>query len=597
MSWTPENVHPLLARLRSNAGDFTEVEVRGASKGCPDLKEVLSAFGNMPGGGTIVLGLDASNRFTATGIEDPGAMEALVASQARTAVAPEVQVAFERVDIEGETVVIAKVAGVASEARPCRTVQGNLAYLRQPDGQYRMSEQEVQQLLAAGTRPRHDTRPVDETSMADLDSQLRDHFIAVARSTSRRLSEVSDEEVLRFKRVIEPQGDRLTLAGLYALGRYPQQFEPHLSITAVAEPATRGEVRNLDRVEFDGPLPELLDRAVEWVQRNTRTEVRFGSNGHGQDETEMPMVAVRELIANALVHRDLGPHTTGKNVQIRLTGDQLVVSSPGGLWGLSQDQLGWPGAKSSVNEFLYEICKMTRTASSHRVVEGEGGGLREVRLALRDAGLRRPGFNDNGVRFTASIPRGTPLTATDRQWLGELPPMRNCRKSRSSCWSRCTTAGRGTASWSRTSSGSSIPPRQALRCRDWSPRGSPWQPARAPRLPLRRRWLRQPSMLRQVCRPLPRDRFVRRLAGWARHRGFACGTRTALPEPMKTSKNAAAILRELGSVPVEVADISAKTGLTANQIRYALSPLLTAGIVIREGGQGHKVTTYSRAGS
>ena len=284
MAWTPENLQLLLARLRSNAGDFTDTEVRGASKGCPDLKETLSAFGNMPGGGTIVLGLDAANRFTATGIEDPGAMEALVASQARTAVAPEVQVAFERVDLEGETVVIAKVAGVAPEARPCRTVQGNLAYLRQPDGQYRMSEQEVQQLLAAGTRPRHDTRPVDETSMADLDSQLRDHFIAVARSTSRRLSEVSDEEVLRFKRVIEPQGDRLTLAGLYALGRYPQQFEPHLSITAVAEPATRGEVRNLDRVEFDGPLPELLDRAVEWVQRTPAP--RSASVPTGTDRTK-----------------------------------------------------------------------------------------------------------------------------------------------------------------------------------------------------------------------------------------------------------------------------------------------------------------------
>ena len=68
-----------------------------------------------------------------------------------------------------------------------------------------------------------------------------------------------------------------------------------------------------------------------------------------------------------------------------------------------------------------------------------------------------------------------------------------------------------------------------------------------------------------------------------------------ISEPVKTSKNAAAILRELGPEPLEVADISEKTGLTANQIRYALSPLLTSGGVISEGGQGHKITTYNRA--
>lgn len=583
MAWTPENLQLLLARLRSNAGDLTDVEVRGIAKGCPDLKETLSAFGNMPNGGTIVLGLDVEDGFTASGIEDPGAIEAVVSAQARTSVSPELQVVFERVSLEGETVVIAEVSGLAFNQRPCRTVQGNLSYLRQADGQYRISEQELQQLLAADTRPRHDTRPVDETSVADLDAQLRDHFVAVARSGSRRLSEVSDEEVLRFKRVVEPQGSRLTLAGLYALGKYPQQFEPHLSITAVAEPASRGTVRNLDRVEFDGPLPELLDRAIEWVQRNTRTEIRFGSNGHGQDETEIPLVAVRELISNALVHRDLGPHTTGKNVQLRLTRDELVVSSPGGLWGLSQDQLGWPGAKSPVNEFLYEICKMTRTASAHRVIEGEGGGLREVRLSLKDAGLRRPEFHDNGVRFTASIPRGTVIPAADRQWLDELPAAAGL----SAIQQQVLVSMRSGQSWSKQLVDDEFGPFESAELASvlqvMSDRGLVVANGKGSILAI------APSLLPSSTSGAPILSLVEPGAE----------SRLPLPEarrsePPKTSKNAAAILRELGSDPLEVTDISARTGLTANQIRYALSPLLTAGIVMREGGQGHKMTTYSR---
>lgn len=328
MAWTPESLQLLLTQLRSSTADLTHIEVREASKGCPDLKETLSAFGNAPEGGAIILGINPNDGFRITGVEDPASLEALVTSQARTSVIPKVQVACEQLSLDGETVLIIKVEGLAPAARPCRTAQGQLAYLRQSDGQYRISEPETQQLLNSVDRPRQDTRPIEDTSITDLDTQLSTAFVAAARATSRRLSEVSDEEVLRFKRVLEPQGDRLTLAGLYALGRYPQQFEPHLSITAVLEPAGNGVQ---DRVEFDGPLPDLLDSALEWVQHSIRAAIPSGSPEPSPFEAEASQTAVRELIANALVHRDLSPHTNGKNIEIRLAAGRLTVSSPGGI--------------------------------------------------------------------------------------------------------------------------------------------------------------------------------------------------------------------------------------------------------------------------
>lgn len=330
MAWTPESLQLLLTQLRSSTADLTHIEVREAAKGCPDLKETRSAFGNAPEGGTIILGVDPQTGFTVTGVEDPSSLEALVTSQARTSVTPKVRVACEQLFLAGETVLIAKVEGLAPAARPCRTVHGQFAYLRQSDGKYRLSDPEIQQLIKAAEPPRQDTRPVDETSIEDLDAQLSAAFVSAARATSRRLSEVSDEEVLRFRRVLEPRGERLTLAGFYALGRYPQQFEPHLSITAVLEPAGNGIQ---DRIEFDGPLPELLDSALEWVQHNIDTEIASGSPVQSSLESEVLKVAVRELIANALIHRDLSPHTNGKNVEIRLAAGRLTVSSPGGIWG------------------------------------------------------------------------------------------------------------------------------------------------------------------------------------------------------------------------------------------------------------------------
>ena len=58
-------------------------------------------------------------------------------------------------------------------------------------------------------------------------------------------------------------------------------------------------------------------------------------NGRSGTEFSIPLVAVREVVANALVHRDLSDATAGRAVELRLTDQGMVLTSPGGLWGLS----------------------------------------------------------------------------------------------------------------------------------------------------------------------------------------------------------------------------------------------------------------------
>ncbi|MDR0594549.1 MAG: hypothetical protein LBG60_15140 [Bifidobacteriaceae bacterium] len=121
-------------------------------------------------------------------------------------------------------------------------------------------------------------------------------------------------------------------------------------------------------------------------------------------------MAVRELAANALVHRDLSARTQSKRVEIRLLPDRLIIASPGGLWGVSRDQLGSAAGKSAVNEFLYGIARLVPTRDGHRVIEGEGGGIREAQESLRQVGLSPAQFVDTGVSFTAIIFRpGDPM--------------------------------------------------------------------------------------------------------------------------------------------------------------------------------------------
>ena len=393
----------LIAQLRAHGGDFTTVEVKRGTGGVPNVAETLCAFGNMPDGGLIVVGLDENHDFAAVGVVDPAATEQGIAAQARGAVVPPVLVSFEMVMCQGVPVVVASVAGLPASVRPCR-VDGR-AYLRQADGDYAMSAQEEQQMLALRDRPRYDAVPVPGTSMDDLDQQLTAVFARNARGSSRRLADLDDVTVLRRKGVLEAEGRRLTLAGLYALGQYPQQFAPSLAVTAAVVTAPGSPDRLYDLAHLDGPIPALLDSCVEWLRRNLPGGVRVAADGHNYDHPELPLPALRELVANALVHRDLGPNTQSKRVEIRLRDGRLVITNPGGLWGVSREQLGLPGAKSAVNEYLYDICTLTSTSEGARVIEGEGGGIGEVQRSLVNWPADPPIFIDKAVSFTAVIMR------------------------------------------------------------------------------------------------------------------------------------------------------------------------------------------------
>ncbi|MFT4297238.1 MAG: ATP-binding protein [Micropruina sp.] len=567
--------------LRDRQGDATDIEVKSAIGGHPALGETLCAFANMPEGGTIILGLDESTGFSPVGLTDVAGLEAAVAAQARTAVTPPTRCSFETFQVSGRPVLVAQVEGLPLHQRPAR--HGGHAYLRQSDGDYRMSEQEIAQLELLKTQAMRPTRPdrqaIPGTQVGDLDPVLLDSFLSAARTASRRYAAATDAQILAYTGVTSRTGE-LSLAGLYAMGVAPQAATPSLGVTAAVQlPRDADGPRTRDLVHLVGPIPDLLDDAMSWVLRNTRTAMGYDERGHGVDRAELPMRAVREVVANALVHRNLDAITDSKRVEIRLLHDRLVITSPGGLWGVSESQLGRPGAKSAVNPTLYDLCKYVRLPDSSRVIEGEGGGIREAIQALRDAGLRPPRFVDTGIQFSVIISRHTLLSEDDLAWLARVADGFDLTSEERSV----LVSMRHGATWNNTQVRREFAPLDSVAARRMLQRlvdtglvqargkrgGTQYAIASAQASPRERSAHVEPAPERQPS--LPVDQRTR---------------------PTNT-RHRAAILRALDE-PRSVKQLIGSTNLTEGQVRYALTQLIDAGEVTMLGAQGVRGTTYQR---
>ena len=272
-------------------------------------------------------------------------------------------------------------------------------------------------LLLRHCRPNSDAQTVPGSSLRDLDSELVKRYLASVRETTPRLVNDSDEAVLFFTGVVaDRESGELSTAGLYALGEYPQRLLPHLTVTAAVEGTD--DVRAVNRRDFTGALPVILDDVLDWVAQNVESRQVVTRDGHGLTDYAVPLLAAREVIANALVHRDLSEASRGKGIDLRITRDGFRLTNPGGLWGITVDRLG-SGDHPAVNEHLYQICRNVEGRSG-RVIEAMGTGIREVRRALQDAGMAEPLFFDNGVCFTVRFPNSALIPDGDLAWIGRL---------------------------------------------------------------------------------------------------------------------------------------------------------------------------------
>lgn len=395
--------------LRAVATDTQDIEVKESVQKLPaSMAETVSAFSNGPGG-TIILGLSEKNGF----IPAPGFRAKPTADSLATIcsdkLTPPVRPEIDVVDFENTQVVIAHIHELPPREKPCYITERGVyhgSFVRVADGDRKLTTYEVDRLLEERAQPTFDLDMVMEASRSDLDRRLVSAVLDRQRDLHPSIfASRSDTDVLTMLRVLaRDDDDRLhpTLAGLLALGTYPQQFFPRLTVTFTALPTRdpqTGLTTYADARTMAGPIPAVLADTLQAVQANM----------HEGEATALPLAAIREAVANALVHRDYSPLARGTAVQVSLLSDRLVITSPGGLYGtVTSESLGTPGYSSARNQFLLSLLENVPFSDGY-LVENRKAGYRLICDELQHAGMPAPKADDHISSFEITLFRSSAL--------------------------------------------------------------------------------------------------------------------------------------------------------------------------------------------
>lgn len=402
---TVEELAALIDELRVTGAEGQAVEVKsGVGK---NIRDTLSAFSN-DGGGLLIFGLSEDGGFSPVdGFDALKARDAL-ASRCEE-LTPPVRPVVDIQVVNGATIVVAEIKELNREDKPCYiTDQGryNGAYTRTGDGERRLTKYEVDRLLEEEKQPKWDDQSVEEATRQDLSEEHLQGFLKLQRK--RRPKTFADGEERALQRLGVMKGEHPSLAALLAMGDYPQEFLPRVTVTFGLFPGTgKGDVtkgaRLLDSATLVGTIPELVEAGVGIVERNMRTASVIG-DVYRTEVPDYPLVAVREALVNALMHRDYSPAALGSQVQINMFVDRLEIMNPGGLYGgVTVDNLGEAGVSSSRNRRLSTFLEDLKFEDGGPVAENRGSGIATINRALEEALMPPPIFTNRITDFTVTF--------------------------------------------------------------------------------------------------------------------------------------------------------------------------------------------------
>ena len=238
---------------------------------------------------------------------------------------------------------------------------------------------ELQELYNAFGYAFREERTIQTAAPEHLDHQVFRTYLQKLRLDIEDEPQPNDTDNLRNRGIVAELGDTLhpTLYGVLAFGRAPQRY-PQTRNFRVECAAYEGKDRASEVfqvAEATGRLDDQVRRAIGWFFGLGRFESYRGLTR--EDHHLLPQSAIREALANAVVHREYA--ITGSKVLLEVFARHVDVTSPGGLPNhMSVQSVRAGGHPRSRNESMANYMQVMG------FMEQRGRGWPVMRRAMRE---------------------------------------------------------------------------------------------------------------------------------------------------------------------------------------------------------------------
>ena len=421
------SITELLDRL-NQVDESHEIEAkRSESELGKSALETISAFANAPGmgGGYLLFGVtEDKSRFIPTGVQDPKKIEQDLLSVCSTSFNRCVRPRVWTEVLEGASLVAAFIPEAAPAEKPIFIeTRGMLhgSFRRVGSSDVRCVEDDLRELFQQQSFAPYEDSLVQDAELGEIDPDaiaIYRHAL-IKHNPQTTLASASDEALLQAVGGIRRVDGRLvpTVSGVLLFGRHLllRRLWPMLRVDYIRVLGTQWDPdpqRRYDSVDVLEPLVVTFRRIFGAVVDDLpRSFVLEPGSPENKDRLVVPETAIREILVNALIHRDYRVATT---IQIVRFSDRIEVRNPG--YSLADDdQFGELGS-------FPRNPHITGVFREMHLAESKGTGISSVRRVMREAGLTPPVFDSDRSknRFIATLWIHNLIADEDATWLKAL---------------------------------------------------------------------------------------------------------------------------------------------------------------------------------
>lgn len=176
-----------------------------------------------------------------------------------------------------------------------------------------------------------DVLPFPEANLADLSLRLFGEYRAqVIAPEVIEANHRTIEEQLASLRLFDLPKKCPTTTGILLFGNNPRFFLPGAYVQFLRFPGVTMTDMPVDQAEISGDMRTVLDGLRDKFRACNQVGMKPGKGFQDQLLPDYPEWPVRELLHNAVIHRDYQSNTP---IRFYWLSDRIEIQSPGGLYG------------------------------------------------------------------------------------------------------------------------------------------------------------------------------------------------------------------------------------------------------------------------